>query len=340
MRRAPFEFCRVMNFAVAGLLAPSLTPRLSTSIVSSNLDCNGRSPLEDSDNALKPNQAGYKWRLVLAYDGTNYAGWQYQLAPPTIQCVVENALTRVTKLDRKDLCLVGAGRTDRGVHAWGQGAHFFTPFNYDNLEEIHAALNGLLPSDIQVREISPALPEFHARFSAISKIYHYKIYNDTIMDPFQRHFAYHSAYKLNSTVMREAAKYFLGKHDFSALANASHNDRVPDPVKHIFRFDVIDMGALLRLEVEGSGFLYRQVRNMVALLLQIGKEAIPPDIVPMILASRDRKELAKFAVSVPPHGLSLVSVNYKESHLLLPPDRPASSFGRHHSVTKCKLPFY
>ncbi|XP_028759231.1 uncharacterized protein LOC114718138 isoform X1 [Neltuma alba] len=329
-----------MNVAVAGLLAPSLTPRLSTSIGSSNLDGNGRYPLEESNNFLNPTQAGYKWRLVLAYDGTNYAGWQYQLSPPTIQCAVENALTRVTKLDRKDLCLVGSGRTDRGVHAWGQVAHFTTPFNYDSLEEIHAALNGLLPSDIRVREISPALPEFHARFSAISKVYHYKIYNDTIMDPFQRHFAYHSAYKLNSAVMREAAKYFIGKHDYSAFANVSHNDRVPDPVKEIFRFDVVDMGALLRLEVEGSGFLYRQVRNMVALLLQIGKEAIPPDIVPMILESRDRKELAKYALSTPPHGLCLVSVNYNESHLLIPPGRPAGSFGRHHSVTKCKLPFY
>jgi len=122
-----------------------------------------------------------------------------------------------------------------------QVAHFFTPFNYDNLEDIHAALNGLLPSDIRVREISPASAEFHARFSAKSKIYHYKIYNDSIMDPFQRHFAYHSVYKLNSAVMKEAAKYFVGKHDFSAFANSSHNDRVPDPVKHIFRFDLKEM---------------------------------------------------------------------------------------------------
>lgn len=124
---------------------------------------------------------------------------------------------------------------------WLQVAHFFTPFNYDNLEQLHAALNGLLPTDIRIREISPASAEFHARFSAKSKIYHYKIYNDAIMDPFQRHFAYHSVYKLNSAVMREAATYFVGKHDFSAFANASHNDRVPDPVKHVFRFDLKEM---------------------------------------------------------------------------------------------------
>lgn len=120
-------------------------------------------------------------------------------------------------------------------------AHFVTPFNYESLESIHAALNGLLPPDIRVREISPAIPEFHARFSAKSKIYHYKIYNDTIMDPFQRQCAYHSVYKLNANVMREAAKQFIGKHDFSAFVNASRNDRSPDPVKNIFRFDVNEM---------------------------------------------------------------------------------------------------
>ncbi|KAI8009824.1 tRNA pseudouridine synthase A [Camellia lanceoleosa] len=121
-----------------------------------------------------------------------------------------------------------------------------------------------------------------------------------------------SVYKLNTNVMREAAKHFLGKQDFSAF------------------------GPLLQLEVEGSGFLYRQV----ALLLQIGREAIPPDIVPRILATRDRKELAKYALSAPPHGLCLVRVNYNEEHLQLPTACPATSFGRHHSIRKCKLPFF
>lgn len=131
----------------------------------------------------------------------------------------------------------------RGQTFWSlvfQVAHFVTPFNYDSLDTLHAALNGLLPSDIRVREISPAVPEFHARFSVRSKIYHYKIYNDTVMDPFQRNYAYHSAYKLNPEAMKEAAKYFIGRHDFSAFANASRNDRAPNPVKNIFSFDVIE----------------------------------------------------------------------------------------------------
>ncbi|CAL5395858.1 unnamed protein product [Camellia sinensis] len=160
------------------------------------------------------------------------------------------------------------------------------------------------------------------------------------MDPFQHQCAYHSVYKLNTNVMREAAKHFLGKQDFSAFVNASHNDRSPNPVKNIFRCDVTEMGPLWQLEVEGSGFLYRQVRNMVALLLQIGREAIPPDIVPRILATRDCKALAKYALSAPPHGLCLVSVNYNEEHLQLPTACPATSFGRHHSIRKCKLPFF
>ncbi|XP_031285817.1 uncharacterized protein LOC116144512 isoform X2 [Pistacia vera] len=330
-----------MSYGVVGLPSPLYPNGHPSTSQKQNGGCLG---IEDPINTFKPpsddNSPGFKWRLVIAYDGTRYAGWQFQTSPPTIQCIVEKALIRATKLERKDLLLVGASRTDTGVHAWGQVAHFITPFNYDSLDSIHAALNGLLPSDIRVREISPAVPEFHARFSANSKVYHYKIYNDAVIDPFQRHYAYHSVYKLNTAFMREAAKHFIGKHDFSAFVNASRNDRVPNPVKTIFRFDVIEMGALLQLEVEGSGFLYRQVRNMVALLLQIGKEAIPPDIVPKILATRDRRELAKYALSAPPHGLCLVAVNYNEEHLRLPAGCPTASFGRRHSISKCKLPFY
>lgn len=267
-------------------------------------------------------------------------GWQYQQSTPTVQCIVEEALIQATKLKREDLSLVGASRTDAGVHAWGQVAHFHTPTNYDCLDSIHRAINGLLPSDIRIREISPAVPEFHARFSVTSKIYRYQVFNDTVMDPFQRQYAYHSFYRLNASVMEDAAKHFIGMHDFSAFANVSRNDRTPNPVKNISSFNVVEKGSLLQLEVEGSGFLYRQVRNMVALLLQVGRQAVPPDIVPKILSSRDRKELAKYSFYVPPHGLSLIEVKYREDHLCLPTDGPIASFGRHHTILKCKLPCF
>ncbi|KAI4369479.1 hypothetical protein MLD38_017916 [Melastoma candidum] len=330
-----------MSLAVVGGLPA--TPILSGSGSSGDAHAAATVGVGVQNCLLKLNHAavpGFKWRLVIAYDGTHYAGWQYQRSPPTVQCFLEKALMQVTKVERDNLCLVGAGRTDAGVHAWGQVAHFITPFNYESLENIHAALNGLLPSDIRIREVSPAVPEFHARFSVKSKIYRYKIYNDPVMDPFQRYYTYHSVHKLNPDVMREATKYFVGKHDFSAFANASRNDGVPCPVKEVFHCDLTEEGPLLQIEVEGSGFLYRQVRNMVALLLQVGREAVPPDIVPCIIASRDRKELAKYALSVPPHGLCLVSVDYTCDHLRLPSGGPPPSFGRSHSVRKCKIPFF
>ncbi|XP_009359797.2 tRNA pseudouridine synthase A 1 isoform X1 [Pyrus x bretschneideri] len=331
-----------MTSAAVVVALPS-PPILNGSLASptpTNSSSNRKDGIGEQMVMKQTGDGGYKWRLVIAYDGTRYAGWQYQSSPPTVQCFVEKALMSATKLERNDLHFVGASRTDKGVHAWGQVAHFVTPFGYDSIESIHAALNGLLPDDIRVREINPAVPEFHARFSAKSKIYHYKIYNDTFMDPFQRHYAYHSAHKLNATVMREAAKYFIGKHDFSAFVNASQKERVRDPVKDIFRFDVIELGVLVRLEVEGSGFLYRQVQNMVALLVQIGREALPPDIVPKILATRDRRALAKYTMFAPPHGLCLVTVKYNEAHLRLPFGSFTTSFGRHYTIGSCKLPFY
>ncbi|CAN1725798.1 tRNA pseudouridine synthase A 1, partial [Linum perenne] len=298
------------------------------------------SSTRDSDDSLSHDfNDCKKWRLVVSYDGIRYAGWQFQEYPPTIQCLLEKALIRATKLDRKCLQLVGASRTDAGVHALGQVAHFLTPFNYDTLDRIHAeALNGLLPDDIRVREIAPVVPEFHARFSVTSKLYRYRIYNSPVMDPLLRHHAYHCPYNLNAAIMAEAAKHFVGRHDFLAFANTSRNDRVPHPVKTIIRFD----GSVIQLDVEGTGFLYRQVRNMVALLIQIGKEGVPTDMVGMILESRDRRKLAKYtSMSAPSQGLCLVSVNYNQDHLCLPElGYPSVSFGRHQTISKCKLPPY
>ncbi|WOL10224.1 hypothetical protein Cni_G18978 [Canna indica] len=325
---------------MAVAFAAACSPLRALSPSNTSLVSDGAAEEPTQRAKLAPHPGSQKWRMVIAYDGTKFAGWQYQLSPPTIQCLIEEALTRITKLNRKELLLVGASRTDAGVHAWGQVAHFITPFMYDSLDTIHAAMNGLLPPEIRVREISPALPEFHARFSTKSKTYFYKIYNYPIMDPFQALYAYHSAYKLNPVVMQEAAAYFVGKHNFLSFSNVPHNDRLVNPVKEIFRFDITEMGPLLQLEVEGTGFLFRQVRNMVALLLQIGREALPPHVVPKIIEAEDRRELAKVALSAPAKGLSLMSVNYNNEILEPPEGCPAASFGRTHSVSKCKLAFY
>ncbi|KAK3011956.1 hypothetical protein RJ639_012538 [Escallonia herrerae] len=185
---------------------------------------------EDSLKLTAP--PSYKWRLVIAYDGTRFSAPFFALhssslneSSPTIQCLLEQALIRVTKLERKNLHLVGASRTDAGVHALGQVAHFVTPFNYDGLESIRAALTGLLLTDIRVKDISPAPPEFHARFSVTGKIYHYKIYNDPIMDPFQRQYAYHSVYKLNPDAMRgKLQRYVPGIFDVFKDNNTALNE--------------------------------------------------------------------------------------------------------------------
>ncbi|KAF2310352.1 hypothetical protein GH714_007946 [Hevea brasiliensis] len=300
----------MMKYGILSV-SSSLHPSLSVSS-SNNISDVGNGGTDEAIQTVKHSAVdGFKWRLVIAYDGTRYAG------KSMIHYVVDEVGVLVSC---RDLC------------------YFYLKIPYVWRLELLSQRSP--PPDVRVREISPAVLEFHARFSAKSKVYHYKIYNETIMDPFQRQYAYHIAYKLNVDAMRQAAKHFVGMHDFSAFANASRNDRVPDPVKTIFRFDVIEKGALLQLEVEGTGFLYRQVRNMVALLLQIGKEAIPPEIVPKILETRDRKELAKYTLPSPPHGLSLVAVNYNEEHLGLPSGCPRISFGRHRSVSKCKLPLY
>ncbi|KAM3401773.1 hypothetical protein ACQJBY_006041 [Aegilops geniculata] len=332
----------MLGSAVVRLATP---PRAAASAAAGNIplvDGSLRAVLhpgaDDADSAAAG--CSHKWRMVIAYDGTKFKGWQYQPSPPTIQCFLEKALIRITKLDRKELCLVGAGRTDTGVHARGQVAHFTTPFAYHCLDSFHSAINGLLPPDIRVREISAACPEFHARTSTKSKIYHYKIYNEAVMDPFHTNYAYHSAHKLNPHAMQEAANHFVGVHDFSSFANAVHNDRVHSPIKKISRFDVTKMDAIIQLEVEGTGFLYRQVRNMVALLIQIGREGLPPEIVPRIIAAKDRKELAKVALSAPPHGLYLMSVNYDKEILKPPVGSPPVSFGRTHQISRCKLLFY
>ncbi|CAI9274915.1 unnamed protein product [Lactuca saligna] len=198
--------------------------------------------LDDLYNQQTPPANTYKWRLfILRWHSIlrfpfaflefpdYFLCWQYQPSTPTLQCLLEQALTRVTKLERKDLCAVGVSRTDAGVYAFDQVAQFVTPFNYKDLHDMHATLNGLLPLDVRIREINPALLDFHARFSVTGRIYHYKIYNDTVLDLFHRLYAYHKLSELNVFVMKEAAKYFVGQHDFSSFANKQCNDRVVNP---------------------------------------------------------------------------------------------------------------
>ncbi|MCO5592891.1 hypothetical protein L7F22_046895 [Adiantum nelumboides] len=271
-----------------------------------------------------------RWGIVIP-------GWQMQQKSITVQLMLEEVLKKITKLERESLLVIGSSRTDSGVHAWDQVAQFQTPFHLDDLQSFHSSLNGLLPSDIRVREIAAVPPQFHARYSAKGKIYHYKAYCDPIMDPFQLCYALHVKESLNIHVMNEAARYMEGEHNFQAFANVSNKIMKGSFVRKIHRLDITEKEKNFLFEVEGSGFLYKQVRNMVGLLLVIGKELLPPSAVQTILDSRCRKLLAYHAPTAPPNGLHLMRVIYDEADLMPSSRPPYNSCGIFQTQSKCKL---
>jgi tRNA pseudouridine38-40 synthase len=246
----------------------------------------------------------YKYKALISYDGTQYGGWQVQRNAVTIQEQIQNALSTVL---RTPTDLSGSGRTDAGVHALGQCAHFTHPTPVD-LSRCLASLNGLLPPDIRIHSLTPVAEEFHARYSATGKIYHYHLHLDPILNPFDKLYRYHVPHPVNLELMKEAAKGFLGTHDFTSFTNqAAQGSAAHDPVRTLTRLDLICEPGGLRLEFEGNGFLYKMVRNIVGTLLDISCEKIPLEKLPAIFAAKDRTQAGRAA---PPHGLFLVHVHY------------------------------
>ena len=253
------------------------------------------------------------YALTIAYDGEAYLGFQYQPKGKTVQDEVEKALSKLTGEDREFIGLAASGRTDTGVHARGQVVHFYTREPFQDLARAHRSLNGILPKDIRVTEIRRPHPAFHARFHAVRKTYHYYIDPRLTLDPFERRYALHVGWRPpDLDKLRAATSAFVGTHDFSAFSNKSRDGKSKerDPTRSIYRFDVVEQeDGLLRLEVEGNGFLYRMVRNMVgAALLEAtaGKEGE----VARLLAGGDRRAAP---MGAPPHGLFLHEVVYPEA---------------------------
>jgi len=248
----------------------------------------------------------YNYRITLAYDGTCYSGWQVQPNATSIQAKVEEALKIIL---RKELRVIGSGRTDAGVHALGQVAHF----HCDDILDLHRllrSLNGLLPNDIRVKDIVPASLDFHAQYSATGKVYHYHLWLEKVHSPFLRHYSYHPYEKINLELLREAAALFVGTHDFTSFANEAHaGSACKDPVRTLSRLDILPEEGGVRLEFEADGFLYKMVRNIVGTLLEVasGKRSI--EEIGSIFAAKDRKQAGKAA---PPQGLFLVKVHYRE----------------------------
>jgi tRNA pseudouridine38-40 synthase len=245
-----------------------------------------------------------KYMAVVEYDGTAYHGWQLQKDLPTVQGAVEVALERIVGVPTR---VHGAGRTDAGVHAVGQVAHFSALWNHSPADLLRAC-NALLPPDVSVRSLRVASEGFHARHSARSKTYVYSILNRPFREPIQRLYSWHVPHHLDSSSMKHAANHLVGTHDFAAFGQAT--DGTPSTVRQMLSADTSTQeDGFLRITIRGTGFLRYMVRSIVGTLVLVGRNKITPDEFRAILASCDR---SRSGPTAPPHGLCLEAVEYDE----------------------------
>jgi len=240
-------------------------------------------------------------QLTIEYDGTNYAGWQRQSNALAVQQVIEEALSRLTG---ERVVLHGASRTDAGVHALGQCAHFDTDSRIPG-EKFSYAVNTMLPPDIRVSRSQDAPEGFHARFSARGKRYRYLFYDAPHAGALNRLTHAHSIYPLDDGLMRREAGALVGTHDFAAFA--ASGSVVKDTVRTIWRADVTRSGNDVKLIVEGNGFLYNMVRIIAGTLRDIGSGKLAPGALATAIATGNRLDLG---VTAPAHGLTLMEVFY------------------------------
>lgn len=245
------------------------------------------------------------FRLTLEYDGTAYQGWQRQGAAPTVQAALEAAIAAITRAPA--VVVHGAGRTDAGVHAFGQVANFHVETRL-GAEELGRGLNGVLPRDIAVRECRLAADDFHARYHALSKLYRYRIVNRPVRPAIGRGYAWFVPRPLDLTAMRRAAAFFVGRHDFKAFENAGSPRRHTVRTVTAAEWREAAPGEPV-FEIEADGFLRGMVRNIVGTLVAVGLGRIDPEALPAIIAGGDRRRAGPTA---PPRGLFLMEVRYRQ----------------------------
>jgi len=239
------------------------------------------------------------YKLVLGYDGTDFRGWQRQPEGRTVQGVLEEAVRKITG---KKTVVHGAGRTDAGVHALGQVANFRGAFKLSD-EVLRRALNAVLPADVRVLSLAEAPAEFHARRSARSKVYRYRIVHSPQPSPLDRRYVLHWPYPLKLGRMRRAARLFVRTADFSAFS--SNRDR--SPVRNVTRSELRRSGDEIVYTVEAEGFLRYMVRTMVGTLLEVGRGRLAPEAIEEIFRRRDRSLAGPTAAA---KGLTLIRVDY------------------------------
>ncbi len=246
-----------------------------------------------------------RFALLISYEGTAFSGWQVQPHALTIQECLEKALSTYL---RSPIKIVGSGRTDREVHAFGQVAHFDTENEFIE-EKFLYSINALLPKAIRIHEVKQVEKEFHARFNAIKKTYRYLLTTDRIQPFFLANFSLILPEHCDLTLMQSAAAAFLGTHDFKTFANESSKGSAKNAsVKTLFSFDLLHLREnLYFFEVTATGFLYKMVRNMMGTLLAIGKKKMPPEAIVNLFNEKDRKKLPAPA---PARALFLTHVEY------------------------------
>lgn len=240
-------------------------------------------------------------RLILRYDGTNYAGWQFQKNAKTLQQVLEGALEKITGAKVK---LTGSGRTDSGVHAKYQVANFKTKSRL-SLGSLKAAINSYIPKDILVTAIKEVSLKFDSQRHAKLKHYRYAVTTSRFTDPFLRHFVARFSYQLNISSMRRAAKALSGRHDFKPFQASGSVER--NTVRTIKKIRIGENGDLVFIDIWADGFLYNMARTMAGTLLEIGRGKLPERRVKEILLKKDRRLVGPTA---PAKGLCLMKVEY------------------------------
>lgn len=241
-------------------------------------------------------------KLTIAYDGTNYCGWQVQPNGITIEEVINKALQKLTG---EEISVIGASRTDSGVHAMGNVAVFDTETTIPP-EKIAVSLNQRLPEDIVIVKSEEVPLDFHPRYCDCSKTYEYHIINTRIPVPTKRLTNYFVSYVLDIDKMRRAASYLVGEHDFVSFCNVRTD--VENTVRTITALDIITDGDEITIRITGNGFLYNMVRIIVGTLIRVGRGFYEPEQVKEILEAKDRKAAG---VTAPAHGLMLMQIDYR-----------------------------
>lgn len=243
-------------------------------------------------------------KLLLAYDGTAYSGWQKNNKDPSIEGIIEKALAQVLQ---HPVYLQAASRTDAGVHAAGQVVNFFTKKDV-SLDKLKYSINCILPNDIAVKSMEHAPEGFHPTLDCKSKEYHYRVCYGPIQLPHQRAYEWHFPKKFNIEAIRESIPKLIGEHDFSAFCNSRLNEEYAHYRRCLQSIEVFELPHnCLRFEIKGNNFLYKMVRNLVGTLVYVGSGKIKREQVVSILQGMDR---TRAGMTAPAHGLCLHKVNY------------------------------